>query len=58
MASGLDNAGTGLADSADRTCERSHLRGGHFGRISSAVAVSGERFKNAAKRLQLCTWLR
>jgi hypothetical protein len=27
-------------------------------RTSSAVAVSGERFSQAAKRLQLWTWLR
>jgi hypothetical protein len=27
-------------------------------RTSSAVAVSGERFKNAANRLQLWIWLR
>jgi len=27
-------------------------------RTSSAVAVSGERFKNAANRLQLLMWLR
>jgi hypothetical protein len=27
-------------------------------RTSSAVAVSGERFKNAANRLQLWMWLR
>ncbi|HET6161587.1 MAG TPA: hypothetical protein VFE34_24820, partial [Dongiaceae bacterium] len=27
-------------------------------RVSSAVAVSGERFRNAANRLQLWMWLR